>query len=96
MKKIQRFEMLFEDLQLRKHGLEWRKDDLPHLAPERDGPGILLSREPTRAREELSRHSPSDGKRYGEWRAFLERVRPLVTAGLSRPPCVGSLLRHLS
>ena len=46
-----------KELELGRHGLEFRPDPPPVFLPERDGDGIVLDRDPERAAAELSRRA---------------------------------------
>ena len=53
----------------------------PVFAPQHpdDGPGLLLHRDPARAAGEIETHSAADARRYGEYHAFLRRLRPFTS-----------------
>jgi phytoene dehydrogenase-like protein len=73
-------------LGLREHGLRFRAGEAPTLLAERKGEGLLLSRDPERAVDELSRRSREDGRRYREYRAFLARIVPTFRRLFDRSP----------
>ena len=52
----------------------------PVFAPQApdDGPGLLLHRDADRAAGEIQMHSAADARRYDEYRALLERLRPFT------------------
>jgi len=50
------------------------------------GPGLLLDPDPERAADELGRHAPGDHAAYGEYRAFLERVSPVLRKLIDQAP----------
>ncbi|MGH2668408.1 MAG: FAD-dependent oxidoreductase, partial [bacterium] len=72
-------------LRLDKHGLAFRNAPATFLAEE-DGGGILLDRDPARAEAELRARSPHDAEAYPRYRAFLDKLRPLVGRLMSRAP----------
>lgn len=83
------------DLGLEQHGLAFCSSPPPVFVPELSGPGLELFRDPGDAAEELSRHSShlrasgatsQDAERYGEYRAFLARITPVLRRLLDRPP----------
>ncbi len=67
-----------EQLELAKFGLKFRTEEAPIFAPQRDGRGLLLWRDPRRAEEELAPHSAKDVKAYKDYRAFIDRVTPVL------------------
>lgn len=69
------------ELKLAAHGLQLT-EPAPVFAPQRDGPGLLLTRDPARDRGALG----ADADRYYEWQAWLARVRGAVRAVFDRPP----------
>ena len=77
---------VIDELGLREHGLTTRSDEVPTLLPEHDGPGILLFRGADTAADELSQRSSPDGRRYRDFRAFLERVAPTFRRLADRSP----------
>src|SRR5690606_17982345 len=67
------------DLQLLKHGLALRSDDVPVFFPDLDGGrGILLWNDPDKAHEEIAPYSDKDAKSYREYRAMIRRMAPFV------------------
>lgn len=69
--------------------LNLQSEPVPVFAPQKsqDGPGLLLHHDASRAAEEIARHSEKDSKRYADYRAFIDRIRPLVMNLLeNRPP----------
>jgi phytoene dehydrogenase-like protein len=78
---------VIEALSLEKHGLERASEPPSFFAPEREGPGLLLHHDPRRASSEIASRSSKDAESYAEYRAFLERVRPVLREALvSNPP----------
>lgn len=69
---------IVEQLELKKHGLKIRTDDAPIFAPEKNGKGLLLWRDPQRAAEEIAPRSAKDATRYKEYRAFLTTITPFL------------------
>lgn len=69
-------------LELERHGLVLEKRPADVLAAARDGPGLVVPRDPHAASELGER----DAAAYSAWRAFLGRVRPFVLRALSEPP----------
>ena len=63
-----------EQLELKKHGLKQRSDEVPVFAPQKSGRGLLLWRSPDRAQEELAQISQKDAKAYRDYRTFTTRV----------------------
>lgn len=66
------------ELELAKYGLKLRAEEAPVFAPEANGRGLLLWRDPKRAVEELAPHSQKDAQRYGEYRTFINRIAPVL------------------
>ncbi|HEV8336007.1 MAG TPA: NAD(P)/FAD-dependent oxidoreductase [Candidatus Polarisedimenticolia bacterium] len=64
-----------ELLQLERHGLVWRDDEVPVYFPQAAGRGLLLYRDPARAEPEIAAFSRRDADRYRAWRGFLGRIR---------------------
>jgi len=64
-------------LDLAGHGLEFA-DPAPVFVPSREGPGLLLHRDPVQAAGELG----ADAEAYISWRAFLKRVLPFAASQL--------------
>ncbi len=73
-------------LGLEKHGLAFHSSPPPVFVPELAGSGLELAHDPGDAADALSRHSPRDAERYGEYRAFLARVTPVLRRLSDRPP----------
>lgn len=76
---------LVEALRLERHGLSLAKAP-PVFAPQRDGPGLLLDRDPAIADTEIAAHSKVDADAYARYHAMIDRVRKVVTRVLDRPP----------
>jgi len=72
-------------LGLERHGLAWREAPAVLLSEEA-GPGLLLDRDPARAREELARRSVRDADAYRDYRAFFDGFAPIVERLWSSPP----------
>jgi len=72
-------------LGLLQHGLA-RVDAPPVFASSSEGRGLLLHRDPARAREELAALSPDDADAYAAHRALLDRARDVVVALAGREP----------
>jgi phytoene dehydrogenase-like protein len=72
-------------LALERHGLRPRAGRPDVLALDGDG-GLLLAGEPARAAAEIARRSARDAERYAEFRAFVERIGPLVRSFIDEPP----------
>jgi phytoene dehydrogenase-like protein len=70
---------------LEKHGFAWR-DAPPTFLAEEDGPGILLDRDPAKAKDELAARSRHDADTYHRYRAFIAKLRPLVEQVMTSPP----------
>jgi len=74
-----------EKLDLASHGLELCS--APAIfAPQLDGPGLLLHSDPERAAGEIRRHSAQDAERYFQYRAFLARIRGVISDWLDHSP----------
>ncbi len=69
---------VIEALELDRHGLTFSDQPPALLAPQTDGPGLLLSSDPGRAEAEIRAHSPHDAQRYHEYRRFFDGLRPLI------------------
>jgi phytoene dehydrogenase-like protein len=63
------------DLDLKKHGLELLPLDPLLFAPNLSGAPLVISRDSTKAAEEISRHSESDASKYS---AFCARLKTLA------------------
>ena len=63
------------DLDLRKHGLEFLPLDPLLFAPNLGGAPLVISRDPTKAAEEIGRHSKNDASKYA---AFCARLKLLT------------------
>lgn len=74
-----------EALRLEKHGLTTCEPPAV-LAPERDGPGLLLHGTVDVAAQEIAALSSRDAKQYRAYRAFFDRIAPLVTRIMTQPP----------
>jgi phytoene dehydrogenase-like protein len=72
-------------LGLERHGLAWR-DAPPTFLAEAGGRGIVLDRDAARADGELRARSPHDAEAYARYRAFMEKLRPLVDRLMTAPP----------
>ncbi len=80
---------LLAPLGLEGFGLRWREERPPLFVPDESGAGLLLDRDPARMQGELP---PEEARRYGAWRAALERLAPLVAAVLDDvPPALAAL-----
>ncbi len=51
-----------------------------------DGPGLLLHRDAERAAGEIETHSAADSRRYDEYRALLQRLRPFISSLFDNTP----------
>lgn len=65
------------ELALEKHGLKLRRKFANVYLPGRSR-GLVLERDPALARHEIARHSERDARRYGEFRTFLDALRPVL------------------
>jgi len=72
-------------LQLKRHGLTFRREEVPVYLPQSDGAGLLLVRDPTSAAAEIGRLSQKDAGRYAAFRAFLDRIRDFFLRVTDRP-----------
>jgi phytoene dehydrogenase-like protein len=75
-----------EMLDLEAHGLKLLGAAPPVFVPQEGGPGLLLHRDPEAARAEINAHSPRDAQSYVEWRAFLEKLEPVVARLVNSTP----------
>ena len=68
---------LVEALDLARNGLALTAAPPAVFSPQdpNRGPGLLLHHDPARAAAEIEAHSAADVQRYGEYRAFIERIR---------------------
>jgi phytoene dehydrogenase-like protein len=66
---------VLDALQLERHGLSLRSEELPVYLPKLDTPGLLLFRDPALAAVEIRSFSTKDAQRYAEFRGFLSRVQ---------------------
>ena len=73
-------------LGLEGHGLKFRREPPSLLALGPDRTGIVLHGDPKRAAAEIGKVSARDGERYLAYRAFLDRVRPVLERFLNEPP----------
>ncbi len=70
---------------IRRLGLE-TVDPPPVLGLQSDGPGLLLHRSPTAARDEVALHSARDAAGYAEWRAWLKATLPPLRRLMQKAP----------
>jgi len=77
---------LIQALDLRLHGLKVNPDPPSIYAPQRKGKGLLLHHDPERAAAEIGLFSTKDAEGYKEFRAFVNRVRPVVNGVLDNTP----------
>ena len=75
-----------EALGLRAHGLTFEAGKSPVLGACEGGPGLLLAADPDRAADELRRQAPDDVSAYQEFRAFLDRVAPVIRKLIDQAP----------
>lgn len=74
-----------ERLGLPGHGLTFRRPPATYIA-ERNGAGILLAGDAAGAAEAIGKRSKHDAQSYGNLRAFLGRIAPLLGAILAEAP----------
>lgn len=74
------------ELGLEKHGLRRQAMTPPVLVPRNEGEALLLWRDPARAAQEIARFSPADAGSYEEYRAYLDRIGPVLRRLLDNPP----------
>lgn len=77
---------VIEDLNLTSHGLTWSSTPAPVYAVGSEGSGLLLHHAPGRAHEGIARFSARDADRYGSYRAFNEKIQPLLRRWTESPP----------
>lgn len=58
----------------------------PVFVPQREGPGVLLHRDPDRADDELARHGHGSAQAYRAYRAYIDKVRPLILSVMDAAP----------
>jgi len=73
-------------LGLEKHGLKRQDPAPPTLIPQRQGPGLLLWRDPDKAAEELAALSPAEADNYRDYRKFLDRLASVVGRLIDNQP----------
>jgi phytoene dehydrogenase-like protein len=82
---------VIKELELRRHGLTLYPLAADYYVPFPDGSHLLLTKDPTQAKAEISRFSAKDAAVWPEFSAYLakiaELVRPLL---LMTPPAVGA------
>lgn len=77
---------VISELELARHGLVVRSERPSVLALGEVGSALVLHADPRRTAAELERRSGKDAPRYLELRAFLDRVRGVLSDFLDRPP----------
>ncbi len=75
-----------EQLDLVKHGMRFADAEPNVFAPQRDGRGLVLSRNDVHMQAELDPVSQADTAAWLDWRASLGRLRPFVQRVLNEPP----------
>jgi phytoene dehydrogenase-like protein len=90
------------DLELKRHGLELLPLDPLLFAPSLSGEPLTISRDPSKAAEEIGRHSKSDGSKYAAFcarlktiAAFLRTLYALTLPDKASPGEFNPLLREL-
>ncbi len=76
---------VIETLRLARYGVTTSQPP-PVLAPARNGPGLLLHAGIDMAAREIGELSPRDAVRYRAYRAFFDRIAPLVARVTTQPP----------
>jgi phytoene dehydrogenase-like protein len=79
-------ETVIRELDLGSHGLRMRDAGAGILALGDGSASLYLDGDRELAREEIARHSESDAKAWGEYHAFLDRIRGVLGAYLTSPP----------
>ncbi|MEE8368786.1 MAG: NAD(P)/FAD-dependent oxidoreductase [Thermoanaerobaculia bacterium] len=77
---------VIEQLRLESYGLRYDSEPRPVLIPREDGRSLLLWSDPERSAAEISAHSQRDAKTYHQYRAFLQRIAPILQRVFTRPP----------
>lgn len=77
---------VIEALDLEKHGLRRRKQPAPILALEGDAAGLLLEADPAQAAQEIGSRSAKDVESHARFRAFLDRMGPVIRLFHDEPP----------
>jgi phytoene dehydrogenase-like protein len=76
---------VIDALELQRHGLALRHDEIPIFLPLSSGGGLHLQRNAVAAGTEIRNFSMEDASRYAEFQEFLERIRPFFLRVLDRP-----------
>ena len=77
---------LLSELRLADHGLGLIDADPYLFAPLPDGRSLLLGHDLDRASESIAAFSAEDARRYPEFRATLDRIRPFLADVMARTP----------
>jgi phytoene dehydrogenase-like protein len=77
---------LMADLRLDRFGMNLQPTFPSMYAPERGGRGLLLYHDPAKAAAELKAVSPRDAENYAGFRAFIDKVRPVVNGVFDEAP----------
>jgi phytoene dehydrogenase-like protein len=78
---------LLEDLHLDEHGLDLMPPEPTLFASPNDGTGVLINlSDPAATAAEITRVSPNDANRWGQYRAFVSRARDLIEPLLNEAP----------
>jgi len=75
-----------EDLDLRRHGLEFIKPEVRALALAQDGPSLCLFRDPARTVRELEKFSARDANRYLEFERSFARIGAVLAPLMTMTP----------
>lgn len=73
-------------LSLPARGLRFETTPPSVFAPHTQGRGVLIHHDPTAAASELRAGGARDAEQYARYRAFLERIRPVISGALDEPP----------
>lgn len=77
---------VIEALDLRRHGLETRREVPPVFVAEKNGRGYVHWQDAGKARQELSALSQKDVESYKRYRAFIKKVAPILRRVFDQAP----------
>ncbi|MEQ8768432.1 MAG: NAD(P)/FAD-dependent oxidoreductase [Planctomycetota bacterium] len=73
-------------LDLTSHGLSWREESAAVVGPSQKGPGLRVGPDDEATERALKDHSPADVEAWRQWRALLDKLRPLARELTLEPP----------
>jgi phytoene dehydrogenase-like protein len=74
------------DMELERHGLQALASDVELFAPDGDGRGLVIHRDPRRTSQALARFGDRDARAYPSYRAAMDRIAGVVGSLFSSPP----------